>query len=1348
MITDVLTNTGTTDGVVKYTIIPTANRCQGPPVEQLITVHPKPGGTASPQSICNGGTTHIALSPTVSGTTFTWTAAQHSGTTIGGFDGCTTSCGTSIDQTLTNSGTAPGVVRYTITPEANGCAGDVFTADVTVNPTPNVVATPSPLSICSGNTVTIRLSGNVTGTVYTWTATPTGTVTGFSNCTGSCGNTISHTLFNTGADPATVKYTITPTFDGCSGVPAEVTITVNPGPTGSAVDQAICSGSTTSVALTSNVNDPVFTWTTTLISGTISGFEDCASSCGTTISQTLTNSGATAGVVRYRVTPSANGCVGTPFDVDVTVLPLPVVNDPGDIAVCTGSTVTVGFTGTGSRYTWTNTNTSIGLTASSGTGDISFTAENTGSVRQAATITVTPVFESGGNSCTGTPVQFTISVDPVSAGGTIDPTDRDHCAGIGNGTISLQGQTGDVTGWEYSTDGLTWNPAPGSTSSSPYTYTITVPTRFSAMVKSGACPEVRSPVSAITVIPELMPHILTPPPTMCPGEPVTLVGQVTTTDSTIINPGSFTGGDFERSNPPGWAINGGSIPFSASGDDNKEGPWSITNQTNKPVLFSTKYYLKSIPDGNEHKFAIVNGVYTSSMETPIFSILGGDDPILTFDMAYFFVTGTTAAIQISVNGGLSYVDLLAFTVPGNYGSGDGTYVNPKMLTPYSIDLTSFVDQQNLRIKFYYTSSQPGSSWAVDNLKVPPGSFTPITYNWEPVTGLTPSNGQTVVANPTETTTYTLYTRLGDCEQVTPVTVVVSVLPPVLYWNGSQGNNNWFDDNNWEYPTPGTVHFYPRHCTDVVIPAGKAPYPLVSAPNAVCRNLTIQPRGELTIANSGIITMDGVASIESNSETSNGSMIVYGNLTSKQTGDYVTYHRYLNTGKYYMVSSPVLTSAFNNNAYLIKDRTSSPTEAFGVYNEVGNVGPTYFPIGSIPPILTNGKGYYIFTEANGTIPFRGALNKGTITTPVQRTAPRHGWNAVGNPYTSAIRITGDPLVDNNFLSVNQGPLHKAYTAVYVWYENGYRVISNNDYPAIIYPGGSLWGNRPDPDFAQPGQGFLVNVDTQEATHPDPNLDVVPGFLPTDTNISFTSNMQLHHTGGLMKSAVKPWNGITLLANSGNQVQATVVAFHENMTTGLDPSYDVGALSSGSFRLYTDLVTDKQGIEFAIQSLPENSYETLEVPVGLNLPQGGNVSFKADGIILPEGVYPILEDRQLKVKTMLKTVADAYTVSVPAQTAGIGRFYLSFGNLTPAEEVTQSEPRYSAWFADRKIIIYGSVPREGTAILYDLKGRILGHYPLLKENRNEIAAQHLANGMYILHIQGETGTQVMKVVVVYE
>lgn len=62
-------------------------------------------------------------------------------------------------------------------------------------------------------------------------------------------------------------------------------------------------------------------------------------------------------------------------------------------------------------FNWTNDTPSIGLSAS-GTGSIpAFTAVNTGSSPTIATITVTPMID----GCAGTPIQFTITVNPTAA---------------------------------------------------------------------------------------------------------------------------------------------------------------------------------------------------------------------------------------------------------------------------------------------------------------------------------------------------------------------------------------------------------------------------------------------------------------------------------------------------------------------------------------------------------------------------------------------------------------------------------------------------------------------------------------------------------------------------------------------------------------------------------------------------------------------------------------------------------------------------------------------------------------------------------------------------------------------
>jgi hypothetical protein len=276
-----------------------------------------------------------------------------------------------------------------------------------------------------------------------------------------------------------------------------------------------------------------------------------------------------------------------------------------------------------------------------------------------------------------------------------------------------------------------------------------------------------------------------------------------------------------------------------------------------------------------------------------------------------------------------------------------------------------------------------------------------------------------------------------------------------------------------------------------------------------------------------------------------------------------------------------------------------------------------------------------------------------------------------------------------------------------------------------------------DFVQAGQGFLVNVE--------------------DCCISFNkgsagNGFQFHRTTGAdlttLKTARKSWPGLGLLAENRGTTRYTIVTFNEEMTTGLDKSYDVGLLASDKFQLYTHLVGSDSNTDFTIQALPEGLYDQLVVPVGLDIPQGGEVIFKVSGTILPEGVQPILEDRLLKVNTPLRSESDRYTVTVPENTKGIGRFYLHFGNLTSTKIVDHTTNQYSAWYANRKIIISGSGVQDAKASLFDMNGRKLGEYRLQRESRNEIPAEGFANGVYLLHIRSKGGTQVIKVPVVYE
>jgi gliding motility-associated-like protein len=100
--------------------------------------------TATPSSdtICNGQTTGITLTGQQAGTTFTWTAAAT------GVSGAANGNGNVIAQTLTATGSTPGVVIYTITPHNAGCTGNIITVPVHVFPPITIVKN---IGVCVNN---------------------------------------------------------------------------------------------------------------------------------------------------------------------------------------------------------------------------------------------------------------------------------------------------------------------------------------------------------------------------------------------------------------------------------------------------------------------------------------------------------------------------------------------------------------------------------------------------------------------------------------------------------------------------------------------------------------------------------------------------------------------------------------------------------------------------------------------------------------------------------------------------------------------------------------------------------------------------------------------------------------------------------------------------------------------------------------------------------------------------------------------------------------------------------------------------------------------------------------------
>jgi len=367
-----LTNATNAPINVTYVVTPASGSCTGSSFNVVVTVNPRPAINNMTATICSGSAfttapVNVTNGVVPAGTTYTWTVAPNANVTG---ETAVATASNNISQTLTNTTVNAELVTYTVTPTAGICAGSTFAVAVTVNPIP-VIANKT-ATICSGTAFTVSptTAGSdlvPTGTTYTWTVAANANVTGETS-QAVAQSSISQNLVNATSAVETVVYTVTPTFGGCTGATFTVTVTVNPTPQITAQTNNACSGVAVTLAPTNggaNVVPTGTTYTWTVVDNPNVVGETNANTAQNSIVQTLVNAYTSAQQVVYTVTPTFNGCVGTPFTYTVTVsTPVTVAALTGATNVCLGSTTQLASATAGG--VWTSSNTAVATVSSTG----------------------------------------------------------------------------------------------------------------------------------------------------------------------------------------------------------------------------------------------------------------------------------------------------------------------------------------------------------------------------------------------------------------------------------------------------------------------------------------------------------------------------------------------------------------------------------------------------------------------------------------------------------------------------------------------------------------------------------------------------------------------------------------------------------------------------------------------------------------------------------------------------------------------------------------------------------------------------------------------------------------------
>lgn len=122
--------------------------------------------------------------------------------------------------------------------------------------------------------------------------------------------------------------------------------------------------------------------------------------------------GATATTGNFIAIPTLNTCVGPAVNFGITVSPTPTLTAVTSQTVCANaSTAAVSYISnpSGATINWTNSNAGIGVGATGINNIASFTATNLSAATINGNFVATPTL----NGCPGTPVTFTITVNPI-----------------------------------------------------------------------------------------------------------------------------------------------------------------------------------------------------------------------------------------------------------------------------------------------------------------------------------------------------------------------------------------------------------------------------------------------------------------------------------------------------------------------------------------------------------------------------------------------------------------------------------------------------------------------------------------------------------------------------------------------------------------------------------------------------------------------------------------------------------------------------------------------------------------------------------------------------------------------
>ena len=337
---------------------------------------------------------------------------------------------------------------------------------------------------------------------------------------------------------------------------------------------------------------------------------------------------------------------------------------------------------------------------------------------------------------------------------------------------------------------------------------------------------------------------------------------------------------------------------------------------------------------------------------------------------------------------------------------------------------------------------------------------------------------------------------------------------------------------------------------------------------------------------------------------------------------------------------------------------------------------------------------------GTISFNGTFPTTDVSIGV--TEDVNGLNLVGNPYPSYIAANSNADAVSNILSINSSILSEE--TLWFWDSGSSSYVTFNQ--------------ASNAKFVSPAQGFFVSSNGSNT-------------------FSFTEAMQSHQSDSFQRTTNNRPE-INLMLSNGTDTTDTEIFYIEGTTTGWDNGYDSSMFggTANSFAIYTHLVSDSEGQNLGIQSLPETDLESMIIPVGINAISGTEITISVATQNLPDGMNVYLEDKEDGSFTLLKSDVN-YTTTLSATLNGIGRYYLHTSAQVLGTDDLMHANISIYTISENSIRIVGVQSGSVKVRVYSVLGKQMHATSFQGNGMNDVDLPKVAKGVYLIRLETEIG-----------